>query len=104
MPTQRFEENSIRGRLITEETVDAGVTGGWIPLDGEGGTVAVFPLGTAKLQYTISRPVKVKHNTARALDWDAGDVTVPTGAKLEQNITAVRIVSITGRATVEVQR
>lgn len=104
MPEQKFEQNTVRGRRITEITVDAGATSTWIPLDGEGGTVALFPLGTAKIQYTISRPLKIENNTARALDWSAGDVTVATGAKLDEQITAVRVVSSSGRATIEVQR
>lgn len=102
---QRFEEVN-GGRRVTEEGIGDGETGDWIELAGEGGTVAVFPAagGTAKAQYTVSRPLKVRNGTARALDWAKGNVTAGAADIINREITAIRLVSISGAATIEVAR
>lgn len=54
MPIQRFE-----GEGVTEEGIPDGETGNPILLEGKTAAVAIHPEGTAKLQFTISRPVKI---------------------------------------------
>lgn len=91
-------------RAVIEEIVGNGETGNWIQVKGESFTVSVFPLGTAKVQYTTSRLKKVEASppVARALDWALGNVTGAISAFLTGPIVAVRVVSIAGEAAIEV--
>lgn len=97
MPIQRFV-----GEGVVEEGIPDGATGDPILLEGKTAAVAIFPEGTAKLQFTISRPVKIGNGTARWLDWSQGNVTAPASDVIDGPITAVRGVSISGDLVIEV--
>lgn len=85
-----------------EDTVADGETGEHIFVWGRIASIALHPAGTAKVQFTLSKTSLVKAGTARWLDWARGDITSAAADIPEGPVTAVRAVSITGAATLEV--
>lgn len=83
------------------EVVPSGETGTWIFVR-KGATVSCIPAGTARLEYTTSLPREVREDTAEEIPWARGDVTAKTSEVVDVNITAVRVVSVSGEAKIEV--
>lgn len=107
--TASAESNLNKGSMIWEKelTVQVGETSEWIILPDESGKVdkwlvSLIPSGTAKVQTTSSLRSRVVANNAVAYDWAAGNVTGNTSTTFE-NVAAVRLVSTTGAATIEVR-
>lgn len=103
------ESNLEKGSVIyeKEKTIGAGVTSDWIALPDKAGKVdnwlvSLIPSGTARIETTGSLRSKVVANTAIEYAWTPGDVSVNTNAAF-QNVSAVRVVSVSGEATIEVR-
>lgn len=87
---------------VTEETVTTGATGTTIYTKGSRGTVTLTPSGTARIEYSISRASRLRKGLGRWFAWGRGDVTTPVGDVIDQPVVAVRVVSVSGDATIEV--
>lgn len=64
-----------------------------IPNTGSDVLVVLVPDAAATVQFTISSPASVREGTATWLDWDQGEVTTPSHARVIAGITALRVVS-----------
>ena len=89
-----------------QETVADGVTSEFIMAPDNAGklrdwSVAVIPAGTARVEYTLSGRDTVAAGGGNWQQWDDGNVTSITSDLLGP-VTAVRVVSVTGAATIEV--
>ena len=86
------------------ETVATTVTGDNVLMSGFRGnpiSVTVLPSGTAKVEYTNHPFADVIAGTAGIwADWAAGSVTSTTTATLFGPVTALRIVSVSGSASI----
>lgn len=91
-------------RTVTEESVDDGETGDPIYVEGQIASVTCIPGGTAKVQYSTSRPARLKDGVGTWIDWSRGEVTAPASDVTDGPITALRIVSVAGHAAIEVVR
>lgn len=107
--TASAESNTEKGSVIWEKEVSvaAGATSSWIILPDEAGKadkwlVSLIPEGSARVETTGSIRSKVIAGTAVAYAWSAGNVAINTTTTFE-NVSAVRIVSVTGAATIEVR-
>lgn len=89
---------------VVEESVGNGETGNPVILYGRPVSLALHPAGTAKVQFTLSGDNLVVAGTARWIDWARGNVTVATADISEGDVTAVRAVSVSGAAVLEVIR
>lgn len=103
------ESNLEKGSVIFEKEVSVkdGETSDWIALPDKAGKVenwlvSLIPSGTARIETTGSLRSKVIANTAIEYAWTPGDVSANTNAAF-QNVSAVRVVSVTGEATIEVR-
>ncbi len=107
--TSSAESNKSKGSMIWEKevSVSAGETSGWITLPDESGKaekwlVSLITSGSARVETTGSIRSRVVGDTAVAYVWTAGNVSVNTTTTFE-NVSAVRVVSISGAATIEVR-
>ena len=107
--TKSAESNDNRGSFIWERSVDvaSGETSEWLILPDGAGAVQTWlafliPDSSARIEATVSSRAKVIAGTAEAYAWSAGNVAVNTGGTFE-NVSALRVVSVTGSATLEVR-
>lgn len=107
--TASVETNENKGSVIWEKeiSVAAGETSDWIVLPDESGKVdkwlvSLITSGSARVESTNSIRSKVIAGTAVAYAWSAGNVAINTTTTFE-NVSAVRVVSVTGAATIEVR-
>jgi len=88
---------------VTQQDMAAPGTGDWIEVGPGTCTVTIIPAGgSSKVQYTTSRPSRVRAGTATAIDWANGSVSVPTSDIPQGPITGVRPVCVSGSCSMEV--
>lgn len=88
---------------ITDQTIPNGETGDIVWIQERSASVALNPkTGSAKLQYTLSRPSVVEANAALWFDWGYGTVSAPASDVIAYPVTAVRAISISGEVGLEV--
>jgi len=107
--TTSTETDKENGSVIWEKevSVNNGETSDWIILPSGVGRVekwlvSLITSGSARVETTVSIRSKVEAGTAVAYAWTAGNVSANTSTTFE-NVAAVRVVSITGPATIEVR-
>lgn len=83
--------------VATGETSDYAI----LPYNAES-SVAVYPSGRAKCQYTLSKVADVEAGTATWIDWPLGVVSANDADTIIGVASAVRLVSLQGEATMEV--
>lgn len=65
-------------------------------------SVGLYPEGEAYVAYTLSPIADVNNDTATWIKWPLGNLTVNGADSLISTATAVRLVSVTGAATIDV--
>lgn len=65
--------------------------------------VVLDPSGEARVEYTVSTIADVTGGKARWVHWEAGNVTQTTSSYSSSPVTAIRIVSVSGEATADIQ-
>lgn len=65
-------------------------------------SVGVYPEGEAYVVYTISTPAEVSSETAEWIKWPLGNLTAPDADSLISTATAVKLVSVSGSAKMDV--
>lgn len=101
-----FNSNGNYGVYSAEVSVDDGETSDFVKLEYNTATsVAIHPSGSngrAKCQYTLSDFNLVQDGDARWLDWPLGNIRQSDADFIIGAATAVRLVSISAAAVMEV--
>lgn len=85
-------------------TVTSGQTSDWVMVNYNNSrtTVAVYPSGRAKAQYTVASEAEINAGTATWIDWPLGAANTARTDTLLGVATGIRLVSITGSAKMEI--
>lgn len=65
-------------------------------------SLAVFPAGTARVEFSISSYDDLTAGTANWIVWGNGEVSTPTPAEVFSKISAIKVVSVAGSTDYEV--
>lgn len=79
------------------DSVAAGQSSDWFPLDGRPYTCILYPNGSGRFEFTYDPMERVNAGTARPVPWVHGDVAANTEISLSHVIpTAARVVAVSG--------
>ena len=103
MITLEFNRSGNYGVYSATSSVEDGETSDWIKLEYNTSTsVAVHPEGRAKCEYTLTPFDDVVAGNAKWLDWPLGIIRNSDADFIIGAATAIRLVSISGAASIEV--
>ncbi len=91
------------GYFYKEVEVTSGQTSDYVKIEHDTITsVAIYPQGRAKVQYSLSSLQKLDASEAEWIDWPIGAITRNDADTIIGVASAVRLVSLNGDAKIEV--
>jgi len=102
--TKFYEDTSRFGYKRAELVIASGQTSSPLIVDiiYNAMTIAVIPQGSAKAQYTICTKEDIDIDKAVWFDWNIEETTVAAADTVYGVVTAIRLVSLSGNATIKV--